>query len=330
MSNTNHHIPELVAELKRGSRRALARAISLVESSAPNDVLAAAELMEHVGSSVVPTRRIGVTGSPGVGKSTLLEALGMHLIARGEKVAVLAIDPSSKRSGGSILGDKVRMPRLSQSDSAFVRPSPSKNILGGAAAHTRDSITLCEVAGYSTVIVETVGVGQSETQVSELVDMFVLLLLPTAGDDVQGMKRGIMEQAHMILLTKADIDTSATNAALATFRSVVRLVLPPRKSMPVLVLPVSATTQVGLDEVVQAIDTFFLPEHWSETRLLRKQQLGAWFDSEVQRSILNFFDGNQQFAEVRDSLKRKVMAGSVSAGSALRELYASLPHTIRG
>ncbi|MEL6680695.1 MAG: methylmalonyl Co-A mutase-associated GTPase MeaB [Pseudomonadota bacterium] len=193
---------ELSAAIAEGNRRALARAITLIESTREDHRARASKLLRKL-----PKRealRIGLSGTPGVGKSTFIEAFGMMLIGRGLRVAVLAVDPSSARSGGSILGDKTRMERLSRAPEAFIRPSPSQSTLGGVARRTRDAIALCEGAGYDVILVETVGVGQSETMVAEMTDLFVLLLAPAGGDELQGVKRGIMEIADLVLVNKAD------------------------------------------------------------------------------------------------------------------------------
>ena len=206
-----------------GDRRALAKAITLLESTRADHRMQAdallGELLPHTGQSL----RLGISGVPGVGKSTFIEALGLFLIARGHKVAVLAVDPSSSISGGSILGDKTRMERLSVSDAAFIRPSPTSGALGGVAEHTREALLACEAAGFDVVIVETVGVGQSETAVAGMTDLFVLLQLPNAGDDLQAIKRGVMELADMVVINKADLDDAAATRAQATISSALRV-----------------------------------------------------------------------------------------------------------
>ena len=189
-----------------GQRRALARAITLIESTRTDHRLQARGLLERLHPPSSVARRVGLSGTPGVGKSSFIEALGLHLVGQGHKVAVLAVDPSSSRSGGSILGDKTRMEQLSRHPLAFIRPSPSLGALGGVARRTREAIRLVEAAGYDTVLVETVGVGQSETMVAEMTDIFLLLLAPAGGDELQGVKRGIMEIADLILINKADGD----------------------------------------------------------------------------------------------------------------------------
>lgn len=207
----------MLADLRSGDRRALARAITLVESTRAEDRRAAAELLAQAAPCAGKSLRLGVSGAPGVGKSTFIEALGLHLVGLGHRVAVLAVDPSSSLTGGSILGDKTRMTRLSMSDSAYVRPSPSSGALGGIASRTREVMLLCEAAGFDIVIVETVGVGQSESAVSEICDLFVLLQQPQAGDDLQAMKRGVRELADVVVVNKADLDPAAARLAALQF-----------------------------------------------------------------------------------------------------------------
>jgi LAO/AO transport system kinase len=243
-----------IAALLAGERRALARAITLVESTRADHREQAEALIEavlpHAGNSV----RLGISGVPGVGKSTFIEAFGLHLIAAGQRVAVLAVDPSSRRTGGSILGDKTRMEALSRHDQAFIRPSPSGGTLGGVTRRTRESILLCEAAGFDVILVETVGVGQSETAVADMVDLFCLLLLPSAGDELQGIKKGIVELAELILVNKADGDTrKAAHQAVADYRAALRLLRPISPLWQPEVMPVSAVTGEGMAAVWEAI-----------------------------------------------------------------------------
>ena len=243
------------ASVVSGGRRALAKAITLIESTradhrAQADTLLD-ELLPHAGRSL----RLGISGVPGVGKSTFIEALGLFLIERGHKVAVLAVDPSSSVSGGSILGDKTRMERLSVNDAAFIRPSPTSGVLGGVAEHTREALLVCEAAGFDIVIVETVGVGQSETAVAGMTDMFVLLQLPNAGDDLQAIKKGVMELADLVLINKADIDEAAATRARAQITSALCL-LGPHARAGTQVLQLSALKGTGLAEFWQVVSTF--------------------------------------------------------------------------
>ena len=217
-------IAQLSERILKGERRALSRAITLIESSRPDHRAAAAELLEALKPAGRQAIRIGLSGTPGVGKSTFIESFGSLLTGQGLRVAVLAVDPSSTRSGGSILGDKTRMERLSRDPNAFIRPSPSQSHLGGVARRTREAVAVCEAAGFDAVLIETVGVGQSETVVAEMSDLFILLLAPAGGDELQGVKRGIMEIADMILVNKADgdLDAAATRTC-ADYTQALRL-----------------------------------------------------------------------------------------------------------
>jgi LAO/AO transport system kinase len=217
-------ITELADRILTGDRRALARAITLVESRRADHRVQAMMLLDQLASHHRQALRIGLSGTPGVGKSTYIESFGLMLTGQGLRVAVLAVDPSSARSGGSILGDKTRMERLSRDPNAFIRPSPSQTHLGGVARRTREAVALCEAAGYDVVLIETVGVGQSETMVGEMSDLFVLLLAPAGGDELQGVKRGIMEMADLILVNKADGDLKpAATRTCADYAGALRL-----------------------------------------------------------------------------------------------------------
>jgi LAO/AO transport system kinase len=243
------------AALLAGDRRALAQAITLVESTRPDHRDEAERLIErllpHAGRSI----RIGLSGVPGVGKSTFIEAFGLKLIQRDHRVAVLAVDPSSRRTGGSILGDKTRMTELARAELAFIRPSPTGGTLGGVARRTRESIILCEAAGFDVVLVETVGVGQSETAVADMVDLFCLLLLPAAGDDLQGIKKGIVELAELLLVNKADGELKPKAlTAVGDYRAALRLLRPISAQWQPEVLAVSAVTGEGLDQAWAAIE----------------------------------------------------------------------------
>lgn len=317
-------IEQLFHELAGGSRRALAKGLSLIESTASHERERAMELLEFCGQVKHATRRIGLTGAPGVGKSSFAEQLGMSLVARGERVAVLAVDPSSKKSGGSILGDKVRMPQLSLHDHAYVRPSPSRLALGGTTPTTRDAIVLCEAAGYSSVIVESVGVGQSETDLSDMVDVFLLLVLPTAGDDVQGIKRGIMEMAHAIIVAKADLDPQTTSMATSMYTSALRLLHPPIASIPVPVLPVSSHTQAGIADVLVWLDDFFAPEHGPAVVQQRKEQRRAWFDAILQQELHRRLLQHPEVTKRLDALHADVDDGSRVPTVAVHHLLSTL------
>src|SRR4051812_10717608 len=272
----------LLEPLLAGDRRALARAITLIESTRADhreraDALLAA-ILPHSGRSV----RLGITGVPGVGKSTLIERFGLGLLERGRSLAVLAIDPSSKRGGGSILGDKTRMEELSRHDAAFIRPSPAGTTLGGVARRTREAMLLVEAAGFDTVIVETVGVGQSETAVADMVDMFVVLLLPAGGDDLQGIKRGVIELADLIVVNKADGDLKATaKRSAADYQHALRMLRSPTENWTPEVTTCSALAGTGVAAIWEVVERF--RQAVGETGMLRRraEQARAWMWNEV-------------------------------------------------
>lgn len=281
---------DMAERVLAGDRRALARAITLVESSRADHRAQATALLETLKSSGRQALRIGLSGTPGVGKSTFIEAFGCMLTALGLRVAVLAVDPSSARSGGSILGDKTRMDRLSRDPCAFIRPSPSQSQLGGVARRTREAIALCEAAGFDVVLIETVGVGQSETMVAEMADLFVLLLAPAGGDELQGVKRGIMEMADMILVNKADGELKATaTRTCADYAGALRL-LRKRPQDPEgfpKALTVSALEEAGLENAwgeMQALADWRREHgHWDRRRA---EQARHWFEAEVRDALL--------------------------------------------
>ncbi|MBN8984405.1 MAG: methylmalonyl Co-A mutase-associated GTPase MeaB [Rhizobiales bacterium] len=244
----------LAADIRAGNRAALARAITLVESRREDHQAAARELVQALLPSTGKAYRVGITGSPGVGKSTTIDTLGMYLIEQGHRVAVLAVDPSSARTGGSILGDKTRMARLSNDERAFIRPSPSSGTLGGVAAKTREAMLLCEAAGFDVVLVETVGVGQSETAVCDMTDIFLALMLPGGGDELQGIKKGLIELADMIAINKADGDNvKRANRTAADYRGAMKILTPRSKHWFPPVLTYSGLTGTGVPELWQKI-----------------------------------------------------------------------------
>lgn len=294
-----------------GDRRALARGITLVESTRPDHREQAEELLRillpHAGRAV----RLGVSGTPGVGKSTLIEALGLLVLARGRRLAVLAIDPSSSRTGGSILGDKTRMAELARRDEAFIRPSPSGETLGGVARRTREAMVLCEAAGADVVFVETVGVGQSETAVAAMTDLFLLLVAPGGGDELQGIKRGIMELADVVAVNKADGDLlPAANRAVAAYRGALHLMVPRHRDLPGVAMPVSAVEGTGLDglwdELVRRREHLLVS---GDLAAMRAGQARDWMWTEVREGLI---DRTRHVAgELSAAMEQAVGAGTM-------------------
>lgn len=284
------NVSQMSLEVTSGDRRALARAITLVESGRMDHRVQALELVAEVQKNGRQALRIGLSGTPGVGKSTFIESFGLMLTGQGLRVAVLAVDPSSARSGGSILGDKTRMERLSRDPLAYIRPSPSQTHLGGVARRTREAVALCEAAGYDVVLIETVGVGQSETMVAEMSDLFLLLLAPAGGDELQGVKRGIMEMADLIVVNKADGDLKA--AALRTcadYAGALRL-LRRRPQDPAgfpKALTVSALQEQGLAPLWADMQSLADWRRGSgQWEIRRAEQARHWFEAEVRDGLL--------------------------------------------
>ncbi|MCK9249789.1 MAG: methylmalonyl Co-A mutase-associated GTPase MeaB [Solirubrobacteraceae bacterium] len=305
-------IDDLEAGLRAGDRGILARAITLAESRRADDRERAQELIARLlpgpGDGPSPARRIGLTGVPGAGKSTTIEALGVWLVEQGHKVAVLAVDPSSTRQGGSILGDKTRMQRLSVLDDAFIRPSPSAGVLGGVARRTREAMVLCEAAGFDVVIVESVGVGQSEAELAELVDCVCLLLVPGAGDELQGIKRGIVEVSDLIVVNKADGDRlRLARHAARDYRHALRLLPDATPGWKTQVLIASATEGTGIAETWQAIQGH--RAHMEESGELvrrRDRQQQRWLHAQVEEAVLTAFHARPGVAEALADAERTV------------------------
>ncbi|WP_409189490.1 methylmalonyl Co-A mutase-associated GTPase MeaB [Bradyrhizobium sp. RDM4] len=282
-------VKSLARDLRGGSRAALARAITLVESRRGDHQALARELVQMLLPETGKAVRVGITGSPGVGKSTTIDALGMYLIERGHKVAVLAVDPSSARSGGSILGDKTRMARLSASEEAFIRPSPASGTLGGVAAKTREAMLLCEAAGFDVVLVETVGIGQSETAVSDMTDFFLALMLPGGGDELQGIKKGLVELADMIAINKADGDNlKRANITAADYRGALHILTPRSEHWHPPVETYSALTGDGIAKLWQKIlDHRTAMNASGEFAARRREQQVKWMWSMLESRMLS-------------------------------------------
>jgi LAO/AO transport system kinase len=318
----------LLRPLLDGDRRALARAITLVESTRDDHRTRAAALLDALRGAGREALRIGMSGTPGVGKSTFIEAFGMMLTGRGLRVAVLAVDPSSTRTGGSILGDKTRMERLSRDPNAFIRPSPSATHLGGVARRTREAVALCEGAGFDVVLIETVGVGQSETMVAGMCDLFVLLLAPAGGDELQGVKRGIMEIADLILVNKADGDLkAAATRTTADYAGALRL-LRRRPQDPdgfPKAMPVSALEEAGIGaawDEMQALTAWRREAgHWDANRAA---QAARWFEEQVREGLLVRLERDPETRERMRGLARAVAAGERAPEAAAAEMLEGL------
>jgi LAO/AO transport system kinase len=311
----------LLEPLLAGDRRALAQAITLVESTRADhreraDALLA-EVLPHSGKSV----RLGITGVPGVGKSTLIERFGLSLLERGRSLSVLAIDPSSKRGGGSILGDKTRMEELSRRMAAFIRPSPAGATLGGVARRTREAMLLVEAAGFDTVIVETVGVGQSETAVADMVDMFIVLLLPGGGDDLQGIKRGVIELADLIVVNKADGDLkAAARRSAADYKHALRMLRSPTAGWTPEVMTCSAQAGDGVVEIWDVVERFNQAVGAQGIARRRAEQARAWMWNEVGETLLTELRKHPEVKRLVGGLEREVEAGRSTPAAAARRM----------
>jgi LAO/AO transport system kinase len=315
-------IQALADQIIRGDRRALAKAITLVESTRSDHRQQTAALLEtlmpHTGKSI----RVGISGAPGVGKSTFIEALGSYLIELGHSVAVLAVDPSSAVTGGSILGDKTRMETLAFAEKAFVRPSPAGSTLGGVTRRSRESILLCEASGFDVILVETVGVGQSETAVADMTDMFLLLLLPSGGDELQGIKRGIMELADLIVVNKSDGEQiTLANQTMLDYRSAVHFLTSRFDCWQTQVMACSSVNNQGVTEVWAEVDRFKATiSKDGRLQQQRAQQAKAWMWSEMAESLVVDLKSDPSIKRMIPDLESAVLDGSLPATEAAQRM----------
>lgn len=314
-------LDDLIAGVRSGDRAMLARAITLVESTKAEHQARAQQLLQALLPATGGALRLGITGVPGVGKSTTIDELGMNLAGLGHKVAVLAVDPTSKRTGGSILGDKTRMARLSQEPKAFIRPSPTSGTLGGVTRKTRETMALCEAAGFDVIIVETVGVGQSEIAVADMVDFFLVLLLPGGGDDLQGIKKGIIEIADMIAINKADGDNIArAERAASEYRAALQILTPPSSWSPP-VLTISGRENKGLDKLWENILAHRTALTQSgEFAARRQRQAVAWMRDMLNDRIMASIQSNPRVSARLPGLEEDVRAGRLLPTLAVDEI----------
>jgi len=319
---SKNDIERLAGAIRAGDRVALARAITLIESAKPEDQLCAQELLDRLLPFTGKSIRVGVSGVPGAGKSTLIDQLGLNLVGQGHKVAVLAVDPSSSRSGGSILGDKTRMGRLAAEPNAFIRPSPAGDSLGGVTKTTRETMALVEAAGYDAILVETVGVGQSETAVGNMVDVFVVVAIPGAGDELQGIKRGLLELADVVAVNKADGDqVERANRAATEYRTALHILASGHNNWDPQVVTLSARQNEGLDALWDKITERHaaLTESGAlETR--RRDQAASWMREIFEQRLLAAFQGGKRAARQYQELENKVREGQMTPTAAAAEL----------
>lgn len=318
----NLSFEEITKGIIEGNRVVLSRAITLVESSIEKDRELAQKVVQFCSGRNVKSRRIGITGVPGAGKSTFIESFGELVTSRGNKLAVLAIDPSSEKSKGSILGDKTRMEKLANEPNVFVRPSPSAGSLGGVARKTRETIVLCEAAGFNYIFIETVGVGQSETAVHSMSDFFLLLMLSGAGDELQGIKRGIMEMSDLIAITKSDgTNIEKATLAKALYSNALHLFPPTESGWKPTAVTTSAVTKEGLSGVLDKIDEYFkLTDNNGFFEHKRREQSKFWMHETIQEELKSKFYNNKLIKKELPELEKRVLNGEITSYMAAYEL----------
>ncbi|MDY0185150.1 MAG: methylmalonyl Co-A mutase-associated GTPase MeaB [Desulfuromonadaceae bacterium] len=316
------HIEEIIAGIEAGKLRALAKGITLIESRKPEHMEQATKVLETLLPRTGNSMRIGISGVPGVGKSTFIEAFGLYLVRKGHKVAVLAVDPSSQITGGSILGDKTRMEQLAREEHAFIRPSPAGKTLGGVARKTRETMLLCEAANYDIILVETVGVGQSEISVAAMVDVFLLLQLTGAGDELQGIKKGVMEIADAIVINKADGNNKpAAELARQQYLNALHIMRPKSQNWTVPVLTCSALHNIGIDHIWETLDAFrtsMLASGEFDTK--RRQQAREWMWTLLLDDLKELFIHDKNVAPLLPQVEQSVIDGLTTPSAASRRL----------
>src|SRR6266849_4626423 len=326
---TRSHTPDvarLVRGVRAGERSLLARAITLIESKRPDHQKAARQLVQDLLPATGRAVRVGITGAPGVGKSTTIDTLGSYLTGQGRKVAVLAVDPSSARTGGSILADKTRMARLAADDNAFIRPSPAAGTLGGVAAKTRETMLVCEAAGYDAILVETVGIGQSETAVADMTDFFLALMLPGAGDEIQGLKKGLVELADMIAVNKADGDNVArAKAAAAEYRAALHILSPRSPNWTPPVVTYSALTGAGVAQLWEhVLDHHRRLSATGAFAARRREQQVKWMWALLEDRLRSRLATDPKLKARLPQLERAVAEGTLSPALAVDAIVATL------
>jgi LAO/AO transport system kinase len=323
---SSSEIASLARRVRDGDRATLARAITLIESRRADHQKRARALVQELLPATGEAIRVGITGAPGVGKSLTIDTLGAHLTAQGHKVAVLAVDPSSARTGGSILGDKTRMARLATDPNAFVRPSPASGTLGGVAARTRETMLICEAAGFNVMLVETVGIGQSETAVADMTDFFLALMLPGAGDELQGIKKGLVELADMIAINKADGDNvKRARTAAAEYRAALHILTPRSPNWTPPVVTYSALTGDGVEELwSQILNHRERMTQSGELAARRREQQVKWMWTMLEERIFSRLKGNAELRARLPQLEAAVADGRLSPTLAVDEIAAGL------